>query len=74
MRITNATLSVARNDARTWLDGVASELSIHLLAHRYPLRAAIVQVTDREAVIEILRDTKKDLPLYFQPLRSAATD
>jgi len=52
MRITNATLSVARNDARTWLDGVASELSIHLLAHRYPLRAAIVQVTDREAVIE----------------------
>jgi len=29
---------------------------------------------DREAVIEILRDTKKDLPAYFRPLRSAATD
>jgi hypothetical protein len=29
---------------------------------------------DREAVIEILRDTKKDLPPYFQPLRSAETD
>jgi hypothetical protein len=29
---------------------------------------------DREAVIEILRDTKKDLPPYFKPIRSAATD
>ncbi len=35
---------------------------------------ARLSLPDREAVIEILRDTKKDLPPYFQPLRSAATD
>jgi hypothetical protein len=52
MRITNATLTVAKNDARTWLERVASELSINLRLGRYPLRAAIVKVTDSEAVIE----------------------
>ncbi len=35
---------------------------------------ARLSLPDREAVIEILRDTKKDLPPYFRPLRSAATD
>jgi hypothetical protein len=52
MRIANATLTVAKNDARTWLERVASELSINLRSGRYPLRAAIVKVTDGEAVIE----------------------
>ncbi len=53
MRITNATLTVTRDDARTWLDRVASELSTHLRAGRYPLRAAITQVAHRDAVIEV---------------------
>jgi hypothetical protein len=52
MRITNATLTVAKSGARTWLERVASELASHLRAGRYPLRAAIVKVSDREAVIE----------------------
>ena len=52
MRITNATLAVSRGDARTWLHRVASELSSHSSAGRYPLRAAIVSMTDRAAVIE----------------------
>ncbi len=30
--------------------------------------------SDREAVIEILKDTKQDLPPYFKPMHSAATD
>jgi Protein of unknown function (DUF3326) len=52
MRITNATLTVTKNDARTWLDRVASELSSHLRAGRYPLRAAITRVGERDAAIE----------------------
>ena len=52
MRITNATLTVPKHDSRGWLERVGRELSAHLRAGRYPLRAAIVRVTDREAVIE----------------------
>jgi hypothetical protein len=26
--------------------------------------------SDRRAIVEILRETKKDLPAYFQPVRS----
>lgn len=52
MRITNATLTITRNEACTWLERVASELCKYLRAGRYPLRAAIVKVTDHEAVIE----------------------
>jgi hypothetical protein len=52
MKITNATLTVSRNDARSWLDRVGRELSVQQRAGRYPLRAAIVEVTEREAVIE----------------------
>ncbi len=52
MKITNATLSVARHDSRTWLDRLGSVLTSQLRADRYPLRAAIVAITDREAVVE----------------------
>jgi hypothetical protein len=52
MRITNATLTVSRNDSRTWLERVAAELNVHLRAGRYPLRAAIARLTEREAIIE----------------------
>ena len=52
MRITNATLTVPKNDSRSWLERVGRELSVHLPAGRYPLRAAIARLTDREAVIE----------------------
>jgi uncharacterized protein DUF3326 len=52
MRITNATLTINRTDSRTWLERVAAELSIQQRAGRYPLRAAITAVTEREAVIE----------------------
>ncbi len=52
MKITNATLTVPKNDSRSWLDRVAHELSAYLRAGRYPLRAAIVRLTEREAVVE----------------------
>jgi hypothetical protein len=52
VKITNATLTVPKNDARSWLDRVARELATHLRAGRYPLRAAIARLTEREAVIE----------------------
>jgi hypothetical protein len=29
-------------------------------------RAAALPLADRQSIVEILRDTKKDLPLYFQ--------
>jgi hypothetical protein len=28
-----------------------------------------LSLTDRRAIVEILRETKKDLPSYFQPVR-----
>jgi hypothetical protein len=46
MKITNAALSVSKNDSRLWLERVASELSGHLRAGRYPLRAAITAITE----------------------------
>ncbi len=52
MKITNATLTVPRNDSRGWLDRVARELSACLHAGRYPLRASIVRLTERDALIE----------------------
>ncbi len=52
MKITNAALSVPKNDSRLWLDRVASELSAHLRAGRYPLRAAVTAITEREAIVE----------------------
>jgi hypothetical protein len=52
MRITNATLTVSKSDSRSWLERVGRELSAHLRAGRYPLRAAIARLTDRDAVIE----------------------
>jgi hypothetical protein len=52
MRITNATLTVPKNDSRSWLERVGRELSAHLRVGRYPLRAAIARLTEREAVIE----------------------
>jgi hypothetical protein len=52
MKITNATLTISKNDSSMWLERVAAELSNHSSAGRYPLRAAITQVTEREALIE----------------------
>lgn len=52
MRITNATLTVSKKNSLTWLERVASELSEHLPSGRYPLRAAVTQVNEREALIE----------------------
>jgi len=52
MRITNATLTVPKSDSRSWLERVGRELSVHLRAGRYPLRAAIARLTEKEAVIE----------------------
>jgi hypothetical protein len=52
MKITNAALSVPKNDSRLWLERVASELSGHLRAQRYPLRTAITAITEREAIVE----------------------
>jgi Protein of unknown function (DUF3326) len=53
MRITNATLTVPRSDShRSWLERVGRELAVHLRAGRYPLRAAIARLTERDAVIE----------------------
>jgi hypothetical protein len=54
MRITNATLTVPRSDSRTWLERVATELNAHLRAGRYPLRAAIARLTEREALIPLI--------------------
>jgi hypothetical protein len=35
-----------------------------------PRYRSVLSLADRQAIIEILRDTKKDLPPYFQnPLR-----
>ena len=52
MRITNATLTVPKSDSRSWLERVGRELSVHLRAGRYPLRAAIARLTEKDAVIE----------------------
>lgn len=52
MKITNAVLAVPRNDSRRWLERVASELSAHSRAQRYPLRAAITAITESEAIVE----------------------
>ncbi len=52
MRITNATSTVSKTDSRSWLERVGRELSTHLRAGKYPLRAAIARLTEREAVIE----------------------
>src|SRR3569833_386957 len=52
MRITNATLTVPRSDSRSWLERVGRDLSVHLRTGRYPLRAAIARLTERDAVIE----------------------
>jgi hypothetical protein len=52
MKITNATLTISTKDSSTWLERVAAELSDHSSAGRYPLRAAITQVNEREALIE----------------------
>jgi hypothetical protein len=70
MRITNATLSVCRNDSHSWLERVGRELSSQLRAGRYPLRAAIVRLTEREAVIE---STFLDLDAK-DPYRERLTD
>ena len=52
MRISNAALTIARNDSRTWLERLSAELARQHRAGRYPLRAAIASVTERDAVIE----------------------
>jgi hypothetical protein len=52
MRITNTVLQVRRPIAGTWLERVASALSVELHAGRYPLRAAIAKVNDDAALIE----------------------
>jgi hypothetical protein len=52
MRITNATLTVSRHDSACWLERVGRELATQLRAGRYPLRAAIARLNEREAVIE----------------------
>ncbi len=52
MRITNATLTILKNDLLSWLDQMGRELGVHQRAGRYPLRAAIVRLTAREAIIE----------------------
>jgi hypothetical protein len=70
MKITNATLTVSRNDSRSWLERVASELHGPLRTGRYPLRAAIVRLSDREAVIEA---TFVDLDSH-DPYRDRFTD
>ena len=31
-------------------------------------RYSVLSLPDRQAIVEILRDTKKDLPGYFQPV------
>jgi len=31
-------------------------------------RYSVLSLPDRQAIVEILRDTKKDLPSYFQPV------
>jgi hypothetical protein len=35
-----------------------------------PRYRAVLSAADRQAIVEILRDTKKDLPAYFQNIRS----
>jgi hypothetical protein len=52
MRITNAVHHVSRAGSATWLERVASALSAQSRAGRHPLRSAIVQVTDSDALIE----------------------
>ena len=51
MRITNATLTVAKSDSRSWLERVGRELSAHLRAGRYPLRAAIATEAEYRAFV-----------------------
>jgi hypothetical protein len=52
MRIANAVHSVSRSGPSTWLERLASALSAQSRAGRYPLRSAIVRVTDNDALIE----------------------
>src|ERR1700760_719396 len=70
MRITNATLTVPKSDSRSWLERVGRELAAHLRAGRYPLRAAIARLTERDAVIE---STFVELDAR-DPYREAFTD
>jgi hypothetical protein len=35
-----------------------------------PRYRGVLSAADRQAIVEILRDTKKDLPSYFQNVRS----
>jgi hypothetical protein len=51
MKITNATFSMSGNSGN-WLERLGRELSGHARAGRYPLRAAIVAVTGRDATVE----------------------
>ena len=53
MRITNATLTVPKNDGRSWLERVGRELSAHLRAGRYPLRAAIARLGRPRAALAL---------------------
>jgi hypothetical protein len=52
MRITNAVHHVPRSGSNTWLERVAAALAAQSRACRYPLRSAIVRVTDSDALIE----------------------
>jgi hypothetical protein len=52
MRITNATLTISKNDSLSWLCQMGRELGVHQRAGRYPLRAAIVKLSAGEAIIE----------------------
>ena len=53
MRITNATLSLSKSRSGSWLERIGSALATHVTTARYPLRAAIVTITDDAAVIEV---------------------
>ncbi|MFI4868006.1 MAG: DUF3326 domain-containing protein [Steroidobacterales bacterium] len=52
MRITNAVHHVPRSGSSPWLERVAAALAAQSRAGRYPLRSAIVKVTDSDALIE----------------------
>jgi hypothetical protein len=51
MKLTNATLTISGSSG-SWLERLGRELSNHARTGRYPLRAAIVQVSGREATVE----------------------
>jgi Protein of unknown function (DUF3326) len=52
MRITNAVHHVPRSGSGTWLERVAAALGTQSRAGRHPLRSAIVQVSDCDALVE----------------------